>query len=188
LLYSRSEVTVVSSYPTPELFRSFPELRERLPWVPLARPTPVERLGRLESFLHSPPLWVKRDDRTSDLYGGAEARKLEFAFGALLRHGARRVVAFGPVGSGHCLAVTVFAHHFKIRPLLALVRQRETRNAQRSLQIEHDLGAELHRLDAGPKAFGRLVRSVLGRGAEDDAGLRERRVRAAPAAQRRSPA
>jgi D-cysteine desulfhydrase len=151
----------VSSSPTPELFRSYPELRERLPWVPLARATPVERLSRLESYLHAGPAWIKRDDRTSDVFGGDAPRKLEFVFGDVLRSGAHRVVTFGCVGSAHCLAVTAFAHHFEMRALLALSRRRGVRDARRTLEIEHELGAELHRLDAGPLALWRLVRSVV---------------------------
>jgi D-cysteine desulfhydrase len=92
--------------------------------------------------------------------GGDAARKLEFVFGDVLRSGARRVLAFGGVGSAHCLAVTAFAHHFELRTVLALSRRRVARNAQRTLEIEHVLGAELHRLDGGPLAFWRLVRSV----------------------------
>lgn len=158
----------MSTYPAPELFRNFPELRERLPWVPLAHATPVDRLGRLESFLHAPSLWVKRDDRTSPAHGGAKPRQLEFVFGDLLRRGAHRVLVFGRVGSPNCLAVTVYAHQFRLRPVLALVRARHTQNVQRSLEIEHELGAELHRLDAGPQAAVRFVRSFLAGRRDDD--------------------
>lgn len=153
----------MSGYPTPELFRSFPELRERIPWVSLARATPVHRLARLESYLHAAPIWIKRDDQTSDVYGGDKARKFEFVFGQVLRHGARRVLSFGAVGSSHCLAVSAFSHHFHLKPILAMVRQRQRRNVQRILQIEHELGADLHRLDGGPAAVWRLGRSILSR-------------------------
>lgn len=153
----------MSGYPTPELFRSFPELRERLPWVALARATPVHRLARLESYLHAAPIWIKRDDRTSDIYGGDKARKFEFVFGQVLRSGARRVLCFGAVGSSHCLAVSAYSHHFHLKPILAMVRQRQRRNIQRILQIEHELGADLHRLDGGPAAVWRLGKSILAR-------------------------
>lgn len=151
----------MSAYPTPELFRHFPELRERLPWVPLARATPVERLARLESFLQAGPIWVKRDDLTSPVCGGDKARKLEFLFGDLLRHGSRRLLAFGAVGSSSGVALTAFANQFRLRPLLALVRSARAVDVQRTLEIEHELGAELHRLDGGPGALWRLSRSVF---------------------------
>jgi D-cysteine desulfhydrase len=154
----------VTSYPTPELFRRFPELRERLPWVSLARATPVERLARLESYLHAAPIWVKRDDLTSDLCGGDKARKLEFLFGDVLRRGSRRILVVGGVGSGCGLAVTAFAHHFHLRAMLATVRSAAGRETLlRALEIEHELGAELHRLDGGFGALWRFLCSLSAR-------------------------
>jgi D-cysteine desulfhydrase len=52
------------------------------------------------------------------------------------------------------------------------VRQGQARNVLRSLEIEHQLGAELHRLDGGPRALLRLFRSlVAGRRDEDEPRL-----------------
>jgi len=147
----------------PELFRHFPELRERIPWIPLARPTPVHRLERLESFLHAAPIWIKRDDRTSDVFGGDKARKFEFVFGDVIRRGSGRVLAFGRAGSEHCLAVTAFAHHFRLRPVLALRRPHRGPDVKRILEIEHALGADMHHLGGGPRAWLRLARSLLAR-------------------------
>ena len=154
--------------PIPELFRHFPGLRRSLPWVPLAQPTPVEALRRLESHVRGPGIWIKRDDRTSPVHGGARARKLEFLFGDVLRRGARQLLAFGPVDSRDCLAVAAFARHFRLRTLLAL---RGGAAAALTLRQERELGAELHRVDAGPRALWRLLRSCLG-GLEDDHGSR----------------
>jgi len=151
----------------PELFRHYPELRERLPWVPLARATPVERLERLESYLHGGPVWVKRDDRTSRTHPGGRARELEFLFGWVLRRGARRLLAFGPADSDACLAITTFARRFGVQPILALVRPERAERAVATLEIEHALGAELHRVDGGPRALWRLLRSCLARGDAD---------------------
>jgi D-cysteine desulfhydrase len=145
----------------PELFRHFHDLRERLPWTPLARATPVHPLQRLESYVHGPSIWIKRDDRTSDVYGGGKARKLEFLFGDVLRQGARRVLAFGSVDSRDCLAITAFARRFNLRTVLALARGRSAAQVQRTLQLEHELGAELHRVDSGIGAVWRLLRGCL---------------------------
>lgn len=145
----------------PELFRHFPELHERLPWTPLARPTPVHALERLESYVHGPSIWIKRDDRTSEVYGGGKARKLEFLFGDVLRRGARRILAFGAAGSSDCLAITAFARRFNLGTILALTRGASVARAQRTLQLELELGAELHRLDGGALALWRLLRGCL---------------------------
>lgn len=144
---------------SPELFRHFPSLRHRLPWTPLARPTPVQPLERLASRSGGPALWIKRDDRTSDLVGGSAPRELEFLFGAVLRGGAQRVLAFGHVGSQRCLALAAFARHFDLEPVLALAGGAADSRTRAMLQSTHALGARLHRLDAGPLALARLLHS-----------------------------
>lgn len=170
-LYSSRE-GMMNTNTTPELFRHFPELRERIPWIPLARPTPVQRLERLESFLRAAPIWIKRDDRTSEIYGGDKARKFEFVFGDVIRRGSGRVLAFGRAGSEHCLAVTAFAHHFRLHPVLALRRPHRGPDVQRILEIEHALGADMHHLGGGPRAALRFLRSLLTRqGGRVPAGL-----------------
>jgi len=151
----------MSASPTPELFRSFPELRERLPWAPLSRATPVHRLARLESYLHHPDIWIKRDDMTSPVFGGAKARELEFVFGDILRRGCGALLTFGAIGSNHALATAAFARSFRIRAILALYGRRASPHAERVLRLEHDLGAELHRVDGGPGGVWRLLRSCF---------------------------
>ncbi len=87
------------------LFRQFPTLCSRLPWVHLgAWPTPVEPL-RLASGCQ---LWVKRDDACSSLYGGNKVRTLEAMLGVARACGAQRIWATGAYGSNH--AVATLAH------------------------------------------------------------------------------
>src|ERR1700754_3133710 len=81
----------------PALFRAFPQLAERVPWLPLGRfPTRVERIHGLV-----PPaveLWVKREDESGEAYGGNKVRKLEFLLGEARARGARRLVTLGAIG------------------------------------------------------------------------------------------
>ncbi|MCU1281713.1 MAG: putative pyridoxal phosphate-dependent deaminase, partial [bacterium] len=61
----------------PALFRAFPSLAARVPWMPLGRfPTPVARVDGLVP--PSVELWIKRDDASGEIYGGNKVRKLEF--------------------------------------------------------------------------------------------------------------
>ena len=69
-------------------------------------PTPVERVTGLSS--EGSELWVKRDDKTHDVYGGNKVRKLEWLLAAALAQGAKRIVTAGAVGSHHVLATTYF--------------------------------------------------------------------------------
>ncbi len=52
------------------------------------------------------PLWIKREDLSSDLYGGNKIRKLEL----LLAGSKRPVITFGAYGSHHVLATALHAH------------------------------------------------------------------------------
>ena len=49
-------------------------------------------------------MWVKRDDKTADRYGGSKVRKLEWIFGDAVRHQATRLLTVGAVGSNFVLA------------------------------------------------------------------------------------
>jgi D-cysteine desulfhydrase len=92
----------------PALFAAFPEAASRIPWLALGRfPTPVERI---EGLL--PPdveLWVKREDESSETYGGNKIRKLEFMLGDARAHHRSRVVTFGGLGSHFVTAAAVHA-------------------------------------------------------------------------------
>ncbi|MCD6496981.1 MAG: pyridoxal-phosphate dependent enzyme [Deltaproteobacteria bacterium] len=91
------------------LFRRWPALMEPLPHLHLADlPTPVQRLDRLSSALNA-ELWIKRDDRSSRLYGGNKVRKLEFLLADALAAGFHRVWTIGPAGSHHVLALARFS-------------------------------------------------------------------------------
>jgi 1-aminocyclopropane-1-carboxylate deaminase/D-cysteine desulfhydrase-like pyridoxal-dependent ACC family enzyme len=111
------------------LFRSYPALQERLPWLQLGGgPTPVQRLegpgdGRGE-------LWVKRDDLTSPLYGGNKVRKLEYLLADALRSDAGRLITTGVVGSHHCLATAVHGRRVGLPTSLVLFPQPMTAHAR----------------------------------------------------------
>jgi 1-aminocyclopropane-1-carboxylate deaminase/D-cysteine desulfhydrase-like pyridoxal-dependent ACC family enzyme len=60
-------------------------------------PTPVQLLAGLSTPRGE--LWIKRDDLTSDLYGGNKVRKLEHIFEEARAKGSRRLLTFGTGGS-----------------------------------------------------------------------------------------
>lgn len=66
-------------------------------------PTPVERAPWLDGA--GVEVWVKRDDRTSALYGGGKVRKLEWLLASEAYGGDRPIVSLGGVGSHHLLAL-----------------------------------------------------------------------------------
>ncbi len=109
-----------------------------MPRASLGRfPTPVERADAL-----APSLWIKRDDLTSDVYGGNKVRPLEFLLGGI--GPGDRVVTAGARGSTHALATAIHATRLGARvtvlhwpqemnPVAAGVRER-TRIAAHQLR------------------------------------------------------
>lgn len=107
-------------------------------------PTRVERLPSLSRPTVS--LWVKRDDLTSDLYGGNKVRKLERLLYDARARGARRIVTVGAVGSHHVLATGIWAREQGMQLDAVVVPQLKTAHVLENLRA--DLGAGVHILPA----------------------------------------
>jgi D-cysteine desulfhydrase len=124
----------------PALFRRFPALRGQVPHRPFLRgPTPVGPVP----LPGAPDLWVKRDERSTDLYGGNKPRKLEFLLGEAEARGARRVMTTGGIGTHHGLATAIFAGACGMATTLVLVDQPVTREVRESLRLFAAYGAEV---------------------------------------------
>ena len=146
----------------PTLFRWFPELQTRLPWVALTRvPTPVHHLTKLGRTMGLDELWVKRDDLCGLWYGGNKPRKLEFLLGDALARHARTVITFGALGSNHALATAICGQKLGLHAVLIPVRQPVTDNVRRNLLLAHAQGAELVYAGNSPGAGWAAVRHWL---------------------------
>jgi D-cysteine desulfhydrase len=127
----RSELPGQSGAGSPNaLFRAYPVLQGRIPWVQLGDwPTPVTRVD-------DPPdgfageLWVKRDDRSSDRYGGNKVRKLEYLLAEARDLNAGRLITTGVVGSHHCLATAVHGRRLGLPTTLVVFPQPDTRHSR----------------------------------------------------------
>ena len=128
----------------PVLFQRYPLLAERLPHLPLlAGPTPVQRLARLEPLVGAASLWVKRDDRTAQPYGGNKPRKLEFLLGAARAQGARTLITFGGLGSNHALATACYGRRHGFAVTTILVPQPVDDHVRRNLAALRQEGARV---------------------------------------------
>jgi D-cysteine desulfhydrase len=131
----------------PLLFQEFPMLKEHLPWMPFIKETPVEKLSKLGKKLGLIELWVKRDDKTTDIYGGNKPRKLEFLLAEAMQQGKTKVITYGGIGSNHCLATLIFAKKLGLETILVLFDQPLTAHVQTQLLLFQSLGAELIHLN-----------------------------------------
>ncbi|MEJ2677675.1 MAG: pyridoxal-phosphate dependent enzyme [Gemmatimonadota bacterium] len=125
---------------TTALFRRFPPLAERLPWLRLGSGvTPVERAAA--DFPAA--LWVKRDDLTGSAYGGNKVRKLEFLLADARRRGCGRLITGGAFGSHHVLATTLYGTGAGFQVTAVLYPQQVTPHVREVLGAIHGLGAQL---------------------------------------------
>ena len=139
--------------------RRFPGLAA-VPRTPLvALPTPVEAL-RIAGVPDG-ALFVKRDDRSSPIYGGNKPRKLEFTLAAAAARGARRLVTTGGVGTHHGLATAIFARELGIATTVVVVPQPVTAHVREQVRAMLAYGAEL-RPARGVLAAALQVLRVLG--------------------------
>ena len=107
------------------LFDRLPRLSDLVPFVPLADglPTPVERVAD--------GLWVKRDDRTSSVYGGNKVRKFEFVLPVAQRRGGP-VVTAGGIGSHHVVAAAIYGTQLDLDVHAVLYPQPVTTDVERT--------------------------------------------------------
>ena len=148
------------------LVRRVPALLDVLPRHALnALPTPVAPLTAIARARGLGEVWVKRDDRTCELYGGNKPRKLEWLLGAALRRGRRSVITFGGIGTHHGLATAICARDAGLRTILVLLPQPVTDVVRRSLLLDHAAGAEMHLASSvagvAARAIGILARGSL---------------------------
>lgn len=109
-------------------------------------------------------LWIKRDDRTGEIYGGNKVRKLEWLLAEALARGHRTVLTTGALGSNHALATTIYAQSLGLRTHLVLIPQPVTDHVRRTLLLDHAYGATLHYAPTIAAAR-RIVIGLLVRGA-----------------------
>jgi D-cysteine desulfhydrase len=134
------------------LFRRYPQLADRIPWVRLgAFPTPVQPLdvGRGD-------IYIKRDDLSALPYGGNKVRKLEFLLAAARQRGARRLITVGAAGSHHALATTIYGRQLGFEVTLLLFPQPFTPHVRDILLLDIAFGAELRftrRMETVPAAL-----------------------------------
>ncbi len=147
------------------LFDAYPQVRESVAWVGLGRyPTPVTPMPELARALGcgegEGEVWVKRDDRSSELYGGNKVRKLEFVLAEALRLGHRRVWTMGGYGSHQVLANSLYARELGLDCAAVVFPQPVTDHVRQVLAEIRETDCELvwaHHMLTVPVAAARLT-------------------------------
>jgi D-cysteine desulfhydrase len=129
------------------LLERWPGLGRSLPWRPLGvRDTVVEELPPQEGA-RDVRLFVKRDDRTSGLYGGNKARKLEHYLAEAELAGSRVLVTLGGIGSHQALATALHGRSVGLPTRAALFGQPVTPPVVRNVRGLATAAAEIRYSD-----------------------------------------
>lgn len=124
----------------PPLFKAYPELAENTPWISLGVfPTPAGKLDNL-GFEN---LWIKREDKSSPVYGGNKIRKLEFILGEAGKRKTNHIITFGGIGTHHGLATAIFCKQLGVKCTLLLFRQPVTEGVKKNLLLLNKFNAEM---------------------------------------------
>jgi D-cysteine desulfhydrase len=134
------------------LFEAYPQLADRIPWLPLGTfPTPVQPLA-----VDGANVLIKRDDLSALPYGGNKVRKLEFLLASARARGARRLITVGAAGSHHALATAIYGKQLGFDVTLVLFPQPFTSHVRDILLNDLAQGAELRftrRMETVPTAL-----------------------------------
>jgi 1-aminocyclopropane-1-carboxylate deaminase/D-cysteine desulfhydrase-like pyridoxal-dependent ACC family enzyme len=134
----------------PLIFKYYPNLKSKVPWIPLLTnvPTPIEGLIELEKYfnLDKGHIYIKRDDKNHQIYGGNKIRKFEFIFGNVFKKKKKAIVTYGGIGTNHGLACLIICNTFNppLKCDLFLFKQPLTWHVQRMLLLYKHFGANLH--------------------------------------------
>ncbi|ERH09460.1 MAG: 1-aminocyclopropane-1-carboxylate deaminase [halophilic archaeon J07HX64] len=107
-------------------------------------PTAVEAAPELGAALGVSELYLKRGDRSGQLYGGNKVRKLEFLLGAALDAGCTAVLTGGGVGSNHVLATAAYAREVGLEPRAVQFPQPVTGYVRENLRSLARFDPDLH--------------------------------------------
>ena len=116
------------------LFDVLPALRDRTAWLALGElPTPIDEASVVLRARALPgELWLKRDDRSSPIYGGNKLRLLEHLLAEAKQHGASQVYSTGAIGSNFAIATALHAPRVGLEPGAICFQQATTPESERS--------------------------------------------------------
>ena len=129
---------------SPPVFDALPSLAGRVPFVALAdAPTAVERCTALAPWLGRDDVWMKRDDRSSPVYGGNKVRRYEFLFADAQARGCTSLVTVGGLASTQVTATAYLGRAAGFPVTAVLFDQPITRWTQEAILMDTAAGAKL---------------------------------------------
>ncbi len=125
------------------LFRIFPALQGRVPWLPLgAWPTPVTDARHFAAAHDLRAFFVKREDLCHPQCAGNKVRGLEFLLADALHRGAGTIATLGVTGSHHIAKTAWHARQLGMAALAAVVDQPPAEYVRQNIALGLAAGAK----------------------------------------------
>jgi len=110
---------------------------EKIPWISLGSyPTRVEKLEKMGEARGFTDLYIKRDDRSSPVYGGNKVRKLEYMLADAQKKGKRTLITLGGAGSNQVLATGIFGHELGFKVTGIMMDQANAKYVRKNLLLD----------------------------------------------------
>jgi D-cysteine desulfhydrase len=148
-----------------QIFKPFSHHQD-LPFLPLVEsPTSAYQMHQLGKILGHSELYIKREDKTSPLYGGNKVRNLEFVLGHAVSHGHKELITPVPLGSNFTAALSSEAKRLGVICHLAQFKAQVNPQIEAINQfcIDHDAQITLDEGILGPvRAVARMSKVLIG--------------------------
>lgn len=130
----------------PALFNRFPELAETLGWVSLrgvSDPTRPARLQKSQHLFGENYVFLKQESLDFHIMPENSAKKLEFILGSPEFEDVKTLIASGPAGDFHCLAVAKAAQELGKKCEIVMRHSRATTKQIQAIMAMMNLGARV---------------------------------------------
>ncbi len=115
-----------------------------IPWIEIGNyPSKIERLEQMGTAHGFSSLYIKRDDRIHDLYGGNKVRKLEYLLADAEKRKKKTLVTLGGVGSNQVLATAIFGAERGFKTIGIMLDQPNAEYVRKNLLLDKYFGADL---------------------------------------------
>ena len=117
---------------------------EDIPWLALGDfPSGIEKLENMGNAHGFTDLYIKRDDRCSQLYGGNKVRKLEYMLADAREKGRKTLVTLGGVGSNQVIATGLYGREHGFRTVGIMLHHPNSEQVRKNLLLDYYYGVDL---------------------------------------------
>jgi D-cysteine desulfhydrase len=106
-------------------------------------PTPVHRMDRASDRTEA-EIWVKRDDKSGERYGGNHLRKIELLLAEAQRKKKKRILTYSCLGSNYAVAMALYGQQVSLPCDVVMSYKLPSLGLRHNLLLTNHFGARIH--------------------------------------------